>query len=259
MGKERIRNCPVCDGEIYYSSSQSYYRAIRKNTSCRKCTGFKSGHTVNLGRHPSKKTKKKMSQNSAKFWLGKKFSDEMKKTLSNAQLGKKLSNATKTKISKNSAKFWLGKKRSDESKTNMSLAKLNNSYRLNTATSPLAKRNMRLAAIKKIQSHLGQIYPSYNKTACKIFDEINNELKWNGQYAENGGEFYIKELGYWIDYYEPILNIVIEYDEKYHTQKHRAALDAIRQAEIIKHLKCQFYRIKYNENWKCVLETHLNN
>ena len=38
-------------------------------------------------------------------------------------------------------------------------------------------------------------------------------------HAENIGEFCIKELGYFLDYYEPNLNLVIEWNEKQHFNK----------------------------------------
>ena len=61
------------------------------------------------------------------------------------------------------------------------------------------------------------------------------------RHAENGGEFYIKELGYWVDYYEPNLNIVIEYDEFAHRRKQKK--DVKRQQQIETLLKCKFVRI----------------
>lgn len=39
------------------------------------------------------------------------------------------------------------------------------------------------------------------------------------QHAENFGEFYIKELGYYVDGYDKENNIVYEWDEKWHYKK----------------------------------------
>ena len=88
--------------------------------------------------------------------------------------------------------------------------------------------------------------PNYNKSSCKYFDWLNMYMGWNGMHAENGGEFYIKELGYWVDYYEPKLNIVIEYDEKHHFNIDGSLKekDIQRQKEIVELLKCDFYRVK---------------
>lgn len=112
------------------------------------------------------------------------------------------------------------------------------------------KRKIRTGVLKAKSKHF-KLYPNYTKQACKVFEEINSELNWNGQHAENGGEFHIKELGYWVDYYEPNLNIVIEYDDNSH--KYRSLKDEERQQEIIEHLNCKFYRIKDGQNWREVI------
>ena len=60
----------------------------------------------------------------------------------------------------------------------------------------------------------------------------------------NGGEFYIKELGYWLDGYDKENNVVYEFDEKYHKNQKQKQKDMLRQQDIINHLKCNFIRIK---------------
>lgn len=92
---------------------------------------------------------------------------------------------------------------------------------------------------------------SYNPTACQIFEEINKELKWNGIHAENGGEKIIE--GYLVDYYEPNLNIVIEYDEPHHEKKSRKIKDKLRQKRIINSIHCKFYRIKEGQDWRKII------
>lgn len=90
----------------------------------------------------------------------------------------------------------------------------------------------------------------YNPYACKIFDEINQELGWNGQHALNGGERRV--FNYWIDFYEPIHNIVIEYDERWH--KYRKGYDSNRQKEIEQFLGCKFYRIQEGQDWREIIK-----
>jgi hypothetical protein len=58
----------------------------------------------------------------------------------------------------------------------------------------------------------------------------------------NGGEFYIKELGYWLDRYDVNLNLVLEYDEKGHKYKKEKYM--IRENEVKMFLKCNFFRIR---------------
>jgi len=62
----------------------------------------------------------------------------------------------------------------------------------------------------------------------------------------NGGEYYIKELGCWLDGYDKVNNVAYEYDEKYHFDKdgNLKEKDIKRQKEIEKILKCKFIRIK---------------
>jgi hypothetical protein len=96
------------------------------------------------------------------------------------------------------------------------------------------------------------IVPNFNISACVLFDIINKEMNWNGRHALNEGEFFIKPLGYWVDFYEPIHNIVIEYDEPYHKFVKN---DNFRQQEICKFLNCRFFRISaQNSNrWREII------
>lgn len=103
----------------------------------------------------------------------------------------------------------------------------------------------------------GQISPWYNKDACKLFDEINAELGWNGHHAENGGEFYVG--GYWVDYYEPVHNVVIEFDEPRHDIPSISEKDLIREDNIKQLLGCNFIRIKqgFEYEWKHLLQEYI--
>lgn len=76
---------------------------------------------------------------------------------------------------------------------------------------------------------------------------MEEKFGWNGLYATKNGEFHIQALGYFVDYYEPTRNIVVEYDEPkhYNVDNTLRAKDVDRMNEIVQHLKCQFFR--YNE------------
>ena len=108
---------------------------------------------------------------------------------------------------------------------------------------------MRISAIGNIENRAGQVYPAYNLNSIPIIEAKAKELGITDiQHAENGGEFHIKELGYWVDGYSKEKNIVIEYDEKHHfnvngTLKEK---DIRRQLEIEKFLNCEFVRVKWN-------------
>jgi len=107
--------------------------------------------------------------------------------------------------------------------------------------------NNRKSIIKRIEKDKlngNQLYPNYNKYGCNIFDKISKETNIHIQHAMNGGEFYIKELGYWVDGYDTKNNVVYEYDEKHHYEKGELKKrDIIRQKEITNLLNCEFIRI----------------
>ena len=81
----------------------------------------------------------------------------------------------------------------------------------------------------------------YNIDACEFFDALNEFMGWCGQHATNGGEMCVG--GFWVDYYEPTQNLVIEWDEKHHKYLKKKKQDEYRQKYIIKKLNCEFYRI----------------
>lgn len=66
----------------------------------------------------------------------------------------------------------------------------------------------------------------------------------------SGGEFYIKELGYWLDGYDKDKNIAVEYDERKHFKVNGELKDKDihRMNEIISHLNCSFYRYNQPKN-----------
>lgn len=89
------------------------------------------------------------------------------------------------------------------------------------------------------------ITPFYNNDACDFFTILNKRFKLKGVHAKNKGEHCIKELGYFVDFYEPTLNIVIEWNEKRHYFQGRLTPKHLnRQSMIKKKLKCSFINIK---------------
>jgi|TARA_B100001971_G_C17991187_1_gene432397 very-short-patch-repair endonuclease len=95
---------------------------------------------------------------------------------------------------------------------------------------------------------------NYNKYACKVFKKLNKDLNLNGVHAKNGGEKIVK--GFWLDYYEPNLNLVIEWDEPFHYENGKLRNNDIKRQKIIeKELGCDFIRIKQEEfNYNILLE-----
>ena len=106
------------------------------------------------------------------------------------------------------------------------------------------KRKQRIRRLQSLNQKR-PCYPGYNKTACMRIEEYGQKHGYNFQHAENEGEYFIEQLGYFVDGYDKEKNVVIEYDEKHHFDKHGRLKqkDCIRQREIEEYLKCKFIRI----------------
>jgi len=111
-----------------------------------------------------------------------------------------------------------------------------------------SEETKRLQRIRRLDSlklrH--NVYPAYNPSSIMIIEQYGKEHGYEFQHAENGGEYYIEYLGYYIDGYDAKQNVVIEYDELHHYDKDGKlrAKDIKRQQEIEEFLKCKFIRIK---------------
>lgn len=110
------------------------------------------------------------------------------------------------------------------------------------------KLKMRLSTLEYIKSLKGQLAPRYNKDSISLIEEFGEKNGFNFMHAENGGEYFIKELGYFLDAYDPLNNIVLEVDEKHHFNKGGSLRerDIERQKQIQILLGCKFLRIKYD-------------
>ena len=108
------------------------------------------------------------------------------------------------------------------------------------------KRKLRLIAIKRRDSLYGKCVPNYNPEGCKLIDEYGKKYGYNFRHAENGREYFIKELGYWVDGYDERQNVVIEVDENSHYDfdGRLKEEDVKRQREIENLLECKFIRVR---------------
>jgi hypothetical protein len=110
------------------------------------------------------------------------------------------------------------------------------------------KLKMRISALAYLEQNKGQLVPRYNRHSIPLIEAYGKEHGYKFMHAENGGEYFIRELGYFLDAYDPINNIVLEVDERHHfeydgTLKQK---DRIRQKQIENLLECTFVRIKYD-------------
>jgi hypothetical protein len=202
-------------------------------------------------------------------FLGKHHTEETKQKMSEIHKGKNYG-----KVGENHPLYgkrgklchWFGKTHSLETKEKLSKQKIGipmsedfrkKCIKRQTGKTPTddTKRKMRISKINYIIKENGGICPMFNKDAIGYFSKLETERNWNGRYAtKENGEYYLQELGYFVDYYEPNLNVVIEYDEPrhYYTDGQLKPKDKKRMNEIISHLHCKFYR--YNEKKKELIE-----
>ena len=101
---------------------------------------------------------------------------------------------------------------------------------------PENRQKMRMYALERINKSGSCV--SYNKKACIFFDYLNKKLGWKGMHALCGGE---KQL---LDYYEPNLNLVIEWDERQHFSNGELVEEDIERQNNILTTGCLFYRIR---------------
>jgi hypothetical protein len=153
---------------------------------------------VNLGRHPTRETRKKMSLHSAKRGVHKYGKDAV----------------------------FYGRQHSEETKRKMRII--------------TCKRVMKLRLQRNKRGWINNV----GKNEDEYFSQMEKERGWDGIYhGKSGRQFYIEHLGYWTDYYEPALNIVVEYDEPRH-YRHGCLRekDLVRMEQIKAHLGCEFWR-----------------
>lgn len=204
---------------------------------CSKCS-----NAVNSKLPVTQETRDKMSKSLRA--LGRHISEEHKKAVSKTQKGKTISEEHKKAISK----AHKGIPRSEEVKQKISKS---NKGKNSSPRGPLTKdhrKKLRLARIKYLERIIPGLSPAYNVDSCKWFKRFNFENNTNGQYATNGGEFRIPELGYWLDYINFDLKLIIEWDEERHYKRPQRYKDKERQEEI-EELYSEFHFIRIREKY----------
>lgn len=135
-----------------------------------------------------------------------------------------------------------GKKRmpfSDQWKRNLAIGHKNSDVWKKSMNTPEYKEKHRRKMIKLIKQNKSKV--GYNPKACEVFEFINGCLQWSGLHAQNGKEQSIDV--FFLDYYEPTLNLAIEWDEKDHKKPSRQKRDWMKQKIVTETLGCEFYRV----------------
>ena len=191
---ERKRKCPKCGTEITYSSKYRFERAILENRHCNSGCRKK-------GIKLSEETKRKMSENSPKYWATHKFPESAKLKISNTI---RLSGA---RIGKRNS--FYGKHHTEKTKQKLRSALL---LRVANGT-PLG----------------------VGKNEKRLLDEQEKKI---GKPIMR--QFPIPGLGFIADGYCPATNTIYEvYEQRHDTPKNRKK-DGYRQKLIVEKLKCNF-------------------
>lgn len=262
------RNCPKC-GKVLTTNNKYYNKkAIKAKTLCLSC--------VNTGRIITDAWRENMRRNHANVngknnpFFGKHHTPDAIEKIKIANTGKDYFSinykACLSKKMTGCGNPFFGKHHTAATIVKLSIPKTDKHKRklaiaLKGNISPLkgkhhtpeAKRKMRIAAIKRIQElkFVGSVMaPNINPKEILFFNKLEKERGWDGiYYGKNNKkeQYLINYLGYFVDYYDPVHNIVVEYDETnhYNADWSLKKKDVYRQEEIISYLKCKFFR--YNE------------
>jgi endogenous inhibitor of DNA gyrase (YacG/DUF329 family) len=225
------RDCPKCGKKIYYKNKGDRQQGIKHNTQCKQCVADSRIHGKNPKKykrkcpecgtdifHTSEKTKRRWENQNKKC----RSCASPHKGNNNFKLSESFKELYKDRRHRKKCKIC-GK---DFITTKWDIDKIycSKSCYFNDDS---------------IKNH--KFLPKFNKKACIFFKMLNVEKKWNGKHGLNGGE--AKIMKYWVDYYEPTLNLIIEWDEQFHHHPTQIKKDKKRENEIIEHLKCDFLRI----------------
>lgn len=214
---EYTRKCPKCNREIFHRTERALYLASWRNSLCRSCS--QKGHKV------SKEARKKM----ALAKIGKFLSKEHAHKISVSHKGEK-------------HPMW-GKHHTEEMKRKSSI-----SHKGQKPTEE-TKRKLRIKAIEQHKKN-GISFPAIDKGATNYFNNLNENEGFHIQHPN----IEIKDLGYFVDGYDPMLHAIFEYDTKIHNNRKYKEKDLQRQWEIIKYYESignplsHFFRIKSEEN-----------
>jgi len=263
----------ICDcGKVLkYRSSKEYQLSIENNSKCIKCCSKIKEHSIDTKLKISKKIKEMYNTGELVPNMSGAHSEISRSKMSETKKGVRLSDEHKSKIIDGidkSVKYWnmfnsidrnikisnslKGRVFSSEHIINLTK---NHAYVMGIENPFYGRKhsqelilNMRVRYIKVMKNKIPGFQPFFNIKGCEYFDKLMLENNCNIQHALNGGEYHIKELGYFVDGYDSKNNIVYEWDEEHHFNSlGLKEKDINRQNEIINYLKCNFIRIRQSD------------
>lgn len=235
MDKIFERSCPVCNKPMTYKERWLRNRAERQGSKCRAC------HIKSVTISPEGKEKQ------ARTW----FKKGDRPLNADFRKGKNLKEIYGDKAEDIRIKYS-NRIRSEESniKRSKSCKKAGcGLYNKGRKCTEKNKKLYRIQMIDRLKKTYKNFHPGYNTKACKIFDELMKQFKIEIQHALNGGEYHIEKLGYYVDGYDSLNNVIYEYDERRHYDVYGKLneKDVKKQKDIEHYLNCKFIRIKWNE------------
>lgn len=253
LTKKQIAMIKAKKRDIYFCSKECAYSSpLRKEKISESSKGKKL----------SEEHKRKISKKISEIMIGNKYgsrnkgrklSEEHKKSISMSNMGHEVKKETREKLSFSHSGKTIpkeirikmnqdkkGKPRSQEIKKKISNSNKGKNHgvkgrKLSDEHKRKISHTERLTVLKKLEERLKngeQLIPNWNPRACDYFEKFDLENNTQGQHARNGGEHHIKELGYWVDYINHDLKLIMEYDEDYHFTKTQIEKDIRRQREI---------------------------
>lgn len=210
------RDCPECGKEILYTSLESF-RRVKSNSKCRYCCNVLRGKTSNR--------------------KGCKHSTQSKLAISKLQSGRKLSFNTRLSMS-----LFQKKRYSDPNE----LQKMATAVKIAMHKPDVRKKHIEaLSKTKwlKVRTDNGQL------EMLEKWNRLGFRFEPNYQIKTEYDLFYV-------DGYDPVHNIILEYDGKYHRSIGQQQKDLIRQQKIIDILHPKkFWRYNSeNKSFQNVLE-----
>lgn len=243
---EFSKECPSCGVLIFYTRKDTLKDSISKNRECKKCAkkGTIPSFIINGEILPE------VLEKTSKTWFKKgdrpKNADERKGKSLIDLYGEDKANEILIKYQNRIQSEESNNKRKETMIKRWEEGIFDTVNRVCTEN---AKNIHRINMVKRLKETFTNFHPPYNVKACEYFNLLMEENNIYIQHALNGGEYHIKELGYWVDGYDVKNNIVYEFDEKHHFNKNGqlSNKDIERQNKIINHLNCNFVRIKWSD------------
>lgn len=187
------------------------------------------------------------------YWKNKKHSEETIKKMKDSHSGE-----NNHMYGKSLYDYWLEKYGLEETEKRYAKFRKNvSSGNKKRYENKDEREKTRLATLKSVEKKYGQIRPFYNDSGCEIIRWLNMYYDFNFKHAENGGEYFIKDLHYWVDGYDENKNIVVEIYERTHYNRNGELKEKEinRENRIINYLNCKFMRVNMFDSKNIKIET----